>query len=44
VHDILRGKVVFDGWEIDDFVILKTDGFPTYNFAVVADGSHGNNT
>ncbi len=37
VHDILRGKVVFDASEIDDFVILKTDGFPTYNFAVVAD-------
>src|SRR3990167_1433571 len=37
VHDILRGKVVFDAGEIDDFVILKTDGFPTYNFAVVAD-------
>lgn len=39
VHDILRGKVVFDAAEIDDFVILKTDGFPTYNFAVVADDS-----
>jgi glutamyl-tRNA synthetase len=37
VHDILRGKVIFDAGEIDDFVILKTDGFPTYNFAVVAD-------
>ena len=37
VQDILRGKVVFDASEIDDFVILKTDGFPTYNFAVVAD-------
>jgi glutamyl-tRNA synthetase len=39
VHDALRGKVVFDASEIDDFVILKTDGFPTYNFAVVADDS-----
>jgi glutamyl-tRNA synthetase len=39
VHDLLRGKVVFDAAEIDDFVILKTDGFPTYNFAVVADDS-----
>jgi glutamyl-tRNA synthetase len=37
VHDLLRRKVVFDAGEIDDFVILKTDGFPTYNFAVVAD-------
>ncbi|MFI5322199.1 MAG: glutamate--tRNA ligase [Thermodesulfobacteriota bacterium] len=39
VRDILRGKVVFDASEIDDFVILKTDGFPTYNFAVVVDDS-----
>lgn len=39
VHDVLRGKVVFDASEIDDFVILKTDGFPTYNFAVVTDDS-----
>jgi glutamyl-tRNA synthetase len=37
VRDILRGKVVFESSEIDDFVILKTDGFPTYNFAVVVD-------
>lgn len=37
VHDLLRGAVRFDAREIDDFVILKRDGFPTYNFAVVVD-------
>ncbi len=39
IVDLLRGVVSFDAAEIDDFVILKTDGFPTYNFAVVADDS-----
>lgn len=35
--DLLRGKISYDCKEIDDFVILKRDGFPTYNFAVVID-------
>ncbi|MEE9213182.1 MAG: glutamate--tRNA ligase [Thermodesulfobacteriota bacterium] len=39
VHDLLRGIINFDAKEIDDFVILKMDGFPTYNFAVVIDDS-----
>ena len=39
VHDLLRGIINFDSKEIDDFVILKMDGFPTYNFAVVIDDS-----
>ncbi len=37
VKDILRGVVRFNADEIDDFVILRRDGFPTYNFAVVVD-------
>lgn len=37
VHDLLRGAINFDAGEIEDFVILKRDGFPTYNFAVVID-------
>ena len=37
VQDLLRGTVTFDAVEVDDFVILKRDGFPTYNFAVVVD-------
>lgn len=37
VEDLIRGTIVFDAKEIDDFIIQKTDGFPTYNFAVVID-------
>ncbi len=44
VQDLLRGTVVFDAGEVDDFVILKRDGFPTYNFAVVVDDATMNIT
>jgi glutamyl-tRNA synthetase len=37
VKDILRGNVEFDVTELDDFIILRTDGTPTYNFVVVVD-------
>ncbi|MEJ5260073.1 MAG: glutamate--tRNA ligase [Anaerohalosphaeraceae bacterium] len=37
VRDLLRGDVVFNPAEIGDFVILKSDGFPTYHLAVVVD-------
>ncbi len=37
VNDLIRGKVVFDSNLIDDQVILKSDGFPTYHLAVVVD-------
>jgi len=37
VRDEVRGAIVFDGAEFGDFVILKSDGMPTYNFAVVVD-------
>ena len=37
VHDALRGEVVFDNTTIDDQVLLKSDGFPTYHLAVVVD-------
>ncbi|MBN2058496.1 MAG: glutamate--tRNA ligase [Candidatus Saganbacteria bacterium] len=37
VDDKIRGKVVFQNELLDDFVILKSDGFPTYNFACVVD-------
>ena len=39
VDDMLRGKISFDASEVDDFVILKMDGYPTYHFAVVVDDS-----
>jgi len=37
VHDSVRGEVRFRAAEIADFVLLRADGRPTYNFAVVAD-------
>ncbi|MHB1610600.1 MAG: glutamate--tRNA ligase [Sulfobacillus sp.] len=37
VDDMIRGHVSFDNAILDDFVIVKTDGTPTYNFAVVID-------
>jgi glutamyl-tRNA synthetase len=36
-EDIVRGKVSFKNNLLDDFVILKSSGTPTYNFAVVVD-------
>lgn len=35
--DIVRGDIKFAGGEITDFVMIKSDGYPTYNFAVVVD-------
>lgn len=37
VHDMVRGDVPFDSNGIGDFVIVKSDGMPTYNYAVVID-------
>jgi len=37
VDDMVRGKVEFDSSGIGDFVIVKSDGIPVYNFAVVID-------
>jgi len=36
-EDIVRGKVSFENKLLDDFVMLKSSGSPTYNFAVVVD-------
>ena len=36
-NDLIRGPLSFDGNLLDDLVILRTDGMPTYNFAVVVD-------
>ncbi len=35
--DIVRGKIVINGKDLDDQVLLKSDGFPTYHLAVVVD-------
>ncbi len=37
VHDIIRGDVSFENALIDDQVLLKSDGFPTYHLANVVD-------
>lgn len=37
VRDLVRGEVVFQNREIDDQVLLKSDGFPTYHLANVVD-------
>ena len=37
MHDLLRGEIVKDWASIDDQVILKSDGFPTYHLANVVD-------
>lgn len=36
-EDLIRGKIIWENKEIKDFVILKSNGYPTYNFAVVID-------
>ena len=36
-HDLIHGDVTFDNKHIDDQVLLKSDGFPTYHLAVVVD-------
>ena len=35
--DAVFGRVEFERDQIDDFVMMKADGFPTYNFANVVD-------
>lgn len=37
ITDLLRGGITFNNSELDDFIILRTDGSPTYNFVVVVD-------
>ena len=37
VEDLVRGTVSFEPSELSDFIIQKSDGFPTYHFAVVID-------
>jgi glutamyl-tRNA synthetase len=37
VHDILRGDITFDNRQLQDLVLLKSDGLPTYHLANVVD-------
>ena len=43
--DVVKGSIVFQNSELDDFIIQRSDGWPTYNFVVVVDDvSMGINT
>ena len=37
VEDLIRGRLVFDNAELDDLVLRRSDGSPTYNLTVVVD-------
>jgi len=39
VEDLVHGPVVFQNAELDDLIIARSDGSPTYNFCVVVDDS-----
>ncbi len=39
-HDLIRGTVEFQNALVDDQVLLKSDGFPTYHLALVIDDHH----
>ena len=36
-HDVVRGPIVFQNAELDDFVLIRSDDKPTYNFAATVD-------
>ena len=37
IDDAVHGEVVFNARELDDFILFRSDGTPTYNFATVVD-------
>ncbi len=37
VDDLIKGRAVFENSELDDLIIFRSDGVPTYNFATVID-------
>ncbi|HHU73100.1 MAG TPA: glutamate--tRNA ligase [Clostridiales bacterium] len=36
-HDVIFGDIAVDNEELDDMILIKSDGYPTYNFANVVD-------
>jgi len=36
-HDVIYGDITVDNAELDDMILIKSDGYPTYNFANVVD-------
>ncbi len=37
INDLVHGTIRFEDADMDDFILLRSDGMPTYNFAVVVD-------
>ncbi len=37
IEDLIKGRVTFDNSVLDDLIILRSNGYPTYNFSVVVD-------
>ena len=37
INDVIKGEISFQNDELDDFIIWRSDGMPTYNFVVVVD-------
>jgi len=37
VNDLIKGETVFDNSQLDDLIIMRSDGTPTYNYTVVVD-------
>lgn len=37
LHDLIKGDIVFDNSVLDDLIILRSNGYATYNFSVVVD-------
>jgi glutamyl-tRNA synthetase len=37
VDDLIKGKIIFDNSAADDLIVLRSNGYPTYNFSVVVD-------
>jgi glutamyl-tRNA synthetase len=37
VRDLIKGNISFNNEELDDLILERADGYPTYNFAVVVD-------
>ena len=37
IEDVIKGNIVFQNDELDDFILCRGDGIPTYNYAVVID-------
>jgi glutamyl-tRNA synthetase len=43
-HDMIRGPIKFENADLDDFVLIRSNGAPTYNLSVVVDDVHSRMT